>query len=85
MVLLKLHWDVTEATLWALLAEARGGRGEGAPSRPTEAPTGRYTVFNTGSERRKLLSLCGGQAHRGTPTMVHDKLYPMLSKHYGME
>lgn len=38
MVLLKLHWDVTEATLSALAAMVRGGRGGGSPTRFTEPP-----------------------------------------------
>lgn len=38
MVLLKLHCDVTEATLSAFEAKVRGGRGGGSPIRLTEPP-----------------------------------------------
>lgn len=38
MVLLKLHCDVTEATLSAFEARVRGGRGGGSPIRLTEPP-----------------------------------------------
>lgn len=38
MVLLKLHWEVTEATLSALVAMVSGGRGGGSPTRLTEPP-----------------------------------------------
>lgn len=38
MVLLKLHWDVTEATLSAFVAMVRAGRVGGSPTRLTEPP-----------------------------------------------
>lgn len=38
MVLLKLHWDVTEATLSAFVAMVSGGREGGSPTRLTEPP-----------------------------------------------
>lgn len=38
MVLLKLHWDVTEATLSAFVAMVRGGREGGSPTMLTEPP-----------------------------------------------
>lgn len=38
MVLLKLHCDVTEATLSAFVAMVRGGRGGGSLTRLTEPP-----------------------------------------------
>lgn len=38
MVLLKLHWDVTDATLSALVAMVSGGRGGGSLTRLTEPP-----------------------------------------------
>lgn len=40
MVLLKLHCDVTEATLSAFVAMVRGGRGGGSLTRLTEPPAG---------------------------------------------
>lgn len=38
MVLLKLHCEVMEATLSALVAKVSGGRDGGSPTRSTEAP-----------------------------------------------
>lgn len=38
MVLLKLHCDVTEATLSAFVAKVKGGRGGGSPTRLTDPP-----------------------------------------------
>lgn len=38
MVLLKLHCDVTDATLSAFVAMVSGGRGGGSPTRLTEPP-----------------------------------------------
>lgn len=38
MVLLKLHCDVTDATLSAFVANVSGGREDGSPTRPTEPP-----------------------------------------------
>lgn len=38
MVLLKLHCDVTDATLSAFEARASGGRGGGSPIRLTDPP-----------------------------------------------
>lgn len=39
MVLLKLHCEVMEATLSALVAMVSGGRDGGSPTRSTGAPT----------------------------------------------
>lgn len=50
MVLLKLHCDVTEATLSAFEARVRGGRGGGSPIRLTDPPAG-TTTFGCGQER----------------------------------
>lgn len=47
MVLLKLHWDVTEATLSAFVAMVSGGREGGSPTRLTEPPAGTTTTKNT--------------------------------------
>lgn len=38
MVLLKLHCEVMEATLSALVAMVSGGRDGGSPTRSTDAP-----------------------------------------------
>lgn len=40
MVLLKLHWDVTEATLSAFIANVSGGSGGASPTKLTDAPAG---------------------------------------------
>lgn len=44
MVLLKLHCEVMEATLSALVAMVSGGRDGASPTRSTGAPTGQKTV-----------------------------------------
>lgn len=59
MVLLKLHWDVTEATLSAFVAMVRGGREGGSPTRLTEPP-----AETTSSVA--VINVLAGKAHRPT-------------------